>query len=97
MKILSERKFSKTINYGQKHFSAKRDGFSWRKAVQNKPNDCPIQTESGQMQYQMNEINFLFSLAWAKGGIDVGDPMLKIEKCCEGVRALPTPHKSPTP
>ena len=39
----------------------------------------------------MNEINFLISLAWAKGSLDVGDPMLKIEKCCEGVRA---PQKS---
>ena len=28
----------------------------------------------------LSEINFLISLAWAKGGIDVGDPMLKIEK-----------------
>ena len=30
---------------------------------------------------------------WAGGGIDVGDPMLKIEKCCEGDRAPPTPQK----
>ena len=29
-----------------------------------------------------------------EGGIDVGDPMLKIEKCCEGDRAPPTPQKS---
>ena len=43
------------------------------------------------MEYQMNEINFLISPAWAKGGIDVGDPTLKIEKCCEGGRA---PQKS---
>ena len=42
----------------------------------------------------MNEINFLISLAWAAGGIDVGDPMLKKGKCCEGVRAPPTPQKS---
>ena len=46
------------------------------------------------MEYQMNEINFLISLAWAEGGRDVGDPMLKIEKCCEGDRAPPTPQKS---
>ena len=46
------------------------------------------------MEYQMNEINFLISLAWAKGGIDVGDPTLKIESCCEGFRAPPTPQKS---
>ena len=39
------------------------------------------------MEYQMDEINFLISL-------DVGDPMLKIEKRCEGVRAPPTPKKS---
>ena len=38
--------------------------------------------------------NFLISLAWAEGGIDVGDLMLKIEKCCEGDRAPPTPQKS---
>ena len=25
------------------------------------------------MEYQMNEISFLISLAWAEGGIDVGD------------------------
>ena len=25
---------------------------------------------------------------------DVGDPILKIEKCCEGDRAPPTPQKS---
>ena len=29
-----------------------------------------------------------------EGGIDVGDPMLKIEKCCEGDRAPPTPQQS---
>ena len=46
------------------------------------------------MEYQMNEINFLRSLAWAEGGKDVGDPMLKIEKCCEWVFASPTPQKS---
>ena len=40
------------------------------------------------------EINFLISFAWVEGGIDVGDPMLKIEKFCEGVRAPPTPQKS---
>ena len=46
------------------------------------------------MEYPMNEINFLISLAWAEGGVDVGDPMPKVEKCCEGVRAPPTPQKS---
>ena len=45
------------------------------------------------MEYHMNEINFLISLAWAEGGIDVGDPMAKIEKCCEGLRAPPTSQK----
>ena len=35
------------------------------------------------MENQMNEIIFLIPLAWAEGGIDVGDPMLKIEKCSE--------------
>ena len=34
----------------------------------------------------------MISLAWAKGSIDVGDPMRKIEKWCEGVP--PTPQKS---
>ena len=29
-----------------------------------------------------------------EGGIDLGDPMLKIEKCCEGDRAPLTPQKS---
>jgi len=45
-----------------------------------------LQTESRQMEYQMNEISFLIALAWAEGDIDVGDLMLKIEKSCEGVR-----------
>ena len=53
-----------------------------------------IQTDSRQMEYQIHEINFLISLAWVEGGIDVGDPMLKIEKCFEGDRAPPTPQKS---
>ena len=48
-----------------------------------------LQTESRQMEYQMNEIYFLISLTWAGEGIDVGDLMLKKGKCCEGVRA---PH-----
>ena len=39
------------------------------------------------MEYQMNVINFLISLAWAEGGVD--DPMPKIGKYCEGVRAPP--------
>ena len=50
------------------------------------------------MEYQMNEINFHIALAQAEGGIvfriDAGDPMLKIKKCCEGVRAPPMPEKS---
>ena len=49
------------------------------------------------MENQMNEIIFLIPLAWRyppEGGIDVGDPMLKIEKCCGGVRTPPTPEKS---
>ena len=41
----------------------------------------------------MNKINFLISLLWAKEGRDVGDTMLKIEKCRQGVRASPTPEK----
>ena len=53
-----------------------------------------IQCEPLEMELQMNEISFLISLAWAEGGIDVGDPMLKIEKFCEGVRAPPTSQKS---
>ena len=50
-----------------------------------------IQIESRYIECQMNEINFLISLAWAEGGRDVGDQMLNIEKCYEGVRAPPTP------
>ena len=42
----------------------------------------------------MNKIPFLNALAWAEGGKDMGDLMLKIEKCCEGVRPPPTPQKS---
>ena len=42
----------------------------------------------------MNKIKFLISPTWAEGGKDVGDPMPKIEKSCEGVRAPPTPEKS---
>ena len=53
-----------------------------------------LQTESRQMEYQMSEISFLISLAWAEGGLDVGDLMIKKEKCCEGVRDPPTPPKS---
>ena len=52
------------------------------------------QTEPRYMESRMKEINFLISLAWVEGGRDVGDPMLKIEKCCEGVRAPPTTEKS---
>ena len=44
-------------------------------------------TDSGYMEYRMNDINFLISL-------DVGDPMLKMEKCCGWVRARLSP---PTP
>ena len=46
-----------------------------------------MQCEPLEMELQMNEISFLISLAWAEGGIDVGDPMLKIDKCCEGDRS----------
>ena len=53
-----------------------------------------VQCDSGFIESPLSEINFLISLAWAKGGIEVGDPMLKIEKCCEGDRAPPTPQKS---
>ena len=41
----------------------------------------PIQCESGFIESPLSEINFLISLASAEGGIDVGDPMLKKEKC----------------
>ena len=50
-----------------------------------------LQCESGFIESPLSEINFLISLAWVEGGIDVGDPMLKIEKCCEGDRGPPTP------
>ena len=53
-----------------------------------------VQCESGFIESPLSEINFLISLAWVDGGIDMGDPMLKIEKGCEGDRALPTPQKS---
>ena len=53
-----------------------------------------LQCESGFIESPLSEIIFLISLAWAKGSTDVGDPMLKIEKCCEGDRAPPTPQKS---
>ena len=53
-----------------------------------------IQCESGFIESPLSEINFLISLAWAEGGIDVGDPIRKIEKCSEGGRAPPTPQKS---
>ena len=46
-----------------------------------------VQCESGFIENPLSEIDFLISLAWAEGGIDVGDPMLKIEKCCEGDRS----------
>ena len=35
-----------------------------------------LQCESGFIESPLSEINFLISLAWAKGAIDVGDPML---------------------
>ena len=47
-----------------------------------------IQCEPLEMELQMNQISFLISLAWAEGGIDVGDPMLEIEKCCEHVTEI---------
>ena len=53
-----------------------------------------IQCESGLIESPLSKINFLISLAWAKGGRDVGDPMLKIEKWREGGRGPPTPRKS---
>ena len=53
-----------------------------------------VQCESGFIESPLSEINFLISLAWAKGVIDVGDPMIKIEKCCKRDRAPPTPQKS---
>ena len=53
-----------------------------------------LQTKTRWMEYQLKEICFLICLAWAEGVIDVGDPILKIEKCCEGDRAPPTPQKS---
>ena len=40
----------------------------------------------------MEEIILMISLAWVEGGRDVSDS--KIDKCCEGVRALPTAEKS---
>ena len=43
-------------------------------------NPAILQCEYGFIERPLSEINFLISLAWAKGGIDVGDPMLKIEK-----------------
>ena len=36
-----------------------------------------VQTESRYIEWRMNEINFLISLAWVEGGIDVGDLMLR--------------------
>ena len=41
-----------------------------------------IQCESGLIESPLSENNFLISLTWAKGDIDVGDPMLKMEKFC---------------
>ena len=32
-----------------------------------------LQTESRYIECQMNEINFLISLAWTEGGLDVDD------------------------
>ena len=46
------------------------------------------------MECRMNKINILISLAWAEGGREVSDQMLKIKKCCEGVRDPPTQEKS---
>ena len=46
------------------------------------------------MGCRMNKINCLIALAWAEGGGKVGDQMLKIEKCCDGVRDPPTLEKS---
>ena len=36
------------------------------------------------MECRINEINFLIFLAWAGGSRDMGDPILKIKKGCEG-------------
>ena len=52
------------------------------------------------MRYELElpESTFLVNNAiyygWAEGGRDVSDPMLKIEKCCEGVRDPSRPEKS---
>ena len=53
-----------------------------------------LQCEFGFIESPLSEINFLISLAWLEGSKDVGDPMLKIEKCCEGDRAPHMPQKS---
>ena len=44
-----------------------------------------ITDKSRYKESRMNEINFPISLAWAEGGIDVGDydRLTVIEKCCE--------------
>ena len=77
--FLSESKFSKNHKFFlQNTFEQNEMVFHREKLFKI----SPIQTESGQMEYQMHEINFLFSLAWVNWGIDVGDPMLKMEKFC---------------
>ena len=38
--------------------------------------------------------NAIMAESLTEWDIDVGDPMLKIKKCCEGDRAAPTPQKS---
>ena len=53
-----------------------------------------VQCESGFIESPLSKINFPISLTWVEGGIDVGDTMLKIEKCSEGDHGPPTPQKS---
>ena len=74
--------------------SVNKSRFEIRPILSNILPKNDIQCESGFIESPPSEINFLISLAWAKGGIDVGNPMLEIEKCCEGDRAPPTPQKS---
>ena len=48
-----------------------------------------IQCESEFIGSPLSEIHFLISLAWAEGGKDAGDPMLKIKSAVKGIALRP--------
>ena len=72
-----------------------RDGLSYRSIEHSQVAKLALIGPGSEMStdWVTIKISFLIYLAWAEGGIDVGDPTPKIEKCCEGVHDPPTPAR----